>query len=255
MSLRVLITAGAAGIGAVAARDFAARGDRVAVCDTNPDTLAEFAESHPTLATQSCDVTDEGQVDTLFDWAVRTLGGLDVVWANAGIAGPAGPIEHIALDDWRATLAVNLDGAFLTARRAALVFKQQGAGLLLFTSSSAGLLAYPNRTPYASAKWAIGGLTRALAMELGEFGVRVNAIAPGAVRGERMERVIEAEAQARGLSQDAVRDLYVQGVGMKTWVDAEDIVNTALFLASPAGNKVSGQVLSVDGYTDTICPY
>ncbi|MEM9605771.1 MAG: SDR family oxidoreductase, partial [Pseudomonadota bacterium] len=180
---------------------------------------------------------------------------VDVVWANAGIAGPAGPIEHIALDDWRATLAVNLDGAFLTARRAAALFRNQGSGLLLFTSSSAGLLAYPNRTPYASAKWAIGGLTRALAMELGAHGIRVNAIAPGAVRGERMERVVNAEAEARGLSPDTVRDLYVQGVAMKTWVDAEDIVNTALFLASPAGAKVSGQVLSVDGYTDTICPY
>ncbi len=253
--MRVLITAGASGIGAAAARAFAARGDTVAVCDVDQAALDALQADYPEIDCSLCDVASEDSIDTLFDRVEEHLGGVDVVWANAGTAGPAGPIEHIALDDWRSTLAVNLDGAFLTARRAAPLFKAQGQGLLLFTSSSAGLLAYPNRTPYASAKWAIGGLTRALAMELGEHGIRVNAIAPGAVTGDRMERVVAAEAQARGLSIETVRDSYVKGVAMKTWVDADDIVNTALFLASPAGNKVSGQVLSVDGYTDTIAPY
>ncbi|MEM9603189.1 MAG: SDR family NAD(P)-dependent oxidoreductase, partial [Pseudomonadota bacterium] len=122
MSLRVLITAGAAGIGAVAARAFAARGDRVAVCDSDAAALTAFADAHADIGVRPCDVTDETDVDALFDWVTASLGGVDVVWANAGIAGPAGPIEHIALDDWRATLAVNLDGAFLTARRAAALF-------------------------------------------------------------------------------------------------------------------------------------
>ncbi len=255
MNQRVLITAGASGIGAAAARAFSAAGDTVAIFDADKEAINAFAAANPKIQCHHGDVTDENSVNMLFDTVCADIGGVDVVWANAGIAGPTGPIETLELSDWRDTLSVNLDGAFLTARRAAPLLKAQGHGLLLFTSSSAGLHAYPNRSPYAAAKWAITGLTKTLAMELGPYGVRVNAIAPGAVQGDRMERVLAAEAKVRGVDIDTVRELYVKGVAMQTWVDAEDIVNTALFLASDAGYKVSGQVLSVDGYTDTISPY
>lgn len=249
---RVLITAGAAGIGRVMAESFQAVGAQVAVCDVDAGAVAAMQAANPGILARQANVTDEADVDGFFDDVLSAFGGLDVVAANAGTGGPAGAIEDIGLADWKACLAVNLDGAFLTARRAAPVLKAQGQGLLLLTSSTAGLFGYPYRSPYAVAKWGIIGLMKTLAMELGPSGIRVNALCPGAVTGPRMDRVIAKEAQARGISEDAVRQLYVKGVSMKTWVDAADIANTALFLASDMGRKISGQAMAVDGHTETI---
>ncbi len=248
---RVLITAGAAGIGRVMAESFAAQGARVAVCDVDSAACAAMAEANSGILVRRVDVTDEGQVDGFFDEVIKAFGGLDVAAANAGIGGPAAAIEDQTLDGWKATLAVNLDGAFLIARRAAPVMKAQGSGLILLTSSTSGLFGHPYRSPYATAKWGILGLMKTLAMELGPFGVRVNALCPGAVEGPRMDRVVANEAKARGISEDEVRQVYVKGVSMKTWVTAQDVANMALFLASDMGAKVSGQAMAVDGHTET----
>ncbi|MBT4519344.1 MAG: SDR family oxidoreductase [Halieaceae bacterium] len=132
--------------------------------------------------------------------------------------------------------------------------KVQEHGILLFTSSTAGVMGYPYRGPYAAAKWAIVGMTKTLAMELGPYGVRVNAICPGAVEGNRMDRVVTNEAAVRGIPEKQVRQSYVRGVSMKTWVEADDVASMATFLASPAGAKISGQVVSVDGHTETLAP-
>jgi len=249
---RVLITAGAAGIGRAMAEHFAAEGARVAVCDVDAAAVADMQGANPGIVARQADVTDEAAVDGLFDAVLAEFGGLDVVAANAGIGGPAGAIEDISLADWKSCLAVNLDGAFLTARRAAPVLKAQGSGLLLLTSSTAGLFGYPYRSPYAVAKWGVIGLMKTLAMELGPAGVRVNALCPGAVTGPRMDRVVANEAAARGVGEAEVRNLYVKGVSMKTWVEAGDIANMALFLASDLGKKISGQAKAVDGHTETI---
>ena len=249
---RVLITAGAAGIGRAMAERFRDAGGRVAVCDVDPAACADMAAANPDILVRRVDVTDEAEVDGFFDEVLAAFGGLDVVSANAGIGGPAGAVEDITLEGWKATLAVNLDGAFLTARRAAPVLKAEGAGLLLLTSSTAGLFGYPYRSPYAVAKWGVIGLMKTLAMELGPHGIRVNALCPGAVEGPRMDRVVAAEAKARGMSEEAVRNLYVKGVSMKTWVTADEIADTALFLASDLGAKISGQAMAVDGHTETI---
>jgi NAD(P)-dependent dehydrogenase (short-subunit alcohol dehydrogenase family) len=249
---RVLITAGAAGIGRAMAERFRDAGGRVAVCDVDPAACADMAAANPDILVRRVDVTDEAEVDGFFDEVLVGFDGLDVVAANAGIGGPAGAVEDITLEGWKATLAVNLDGAFLTARRAAPVLKAEGAGLLLLTSSTAGLFGYPYRSPYAVAKWGVIGLMKTLAMELGPHGIRVNALCPGAVEGPRMDRVVAAEAKARGMSEEAVRNLYVKGVSMKTWVTADEIADTALFLASDLGAKISGQAMAVDGHTETI---
>ena len=132
--------------------------------------------------------------------------------------------------------------------------RAQRSGLIVMTSSTAGQMGYPLRSPYAAANWALVGLTKTLAMELGPAGVRVNAICPGAVEGARMDSVVANEAIARNLTQEEVRASYVKSVSMKTWVKAEDIANTVLFLASDAGNKISGQILAVDGHTETLAP-
>lgn len=249
---RVLVTGGAAGIGRVMAERFHEAGAVVAICDADADAVARMREDNPEIRGEVADIRDEAQVDLMFDEVLTRMKGLDVVLANAGTGGPAGRIEDIGFADWKDCLAVNLDGAFLTCRRAAPVLKAQGAGSLILTSSTAGLFGYPFRSPYAAAKWGIIGLMKTLAMELGPSGVRVNALCPGAVSGPRMDRVVANEAAARGVSEDEIRQLYVKGVSMKTWVEADDVADMALFLASDSGRKISGQAMAVDGHTETI---
>jgi NAD(P)-dependent dehydrogenase (short-subunit alcohol dehydrogenase family) len=249
---RVIITAAATGIGRVTAESFLAAGARVHVCDVDEAGLKAFKVAWPALGATVADVADEAQVDRLFDEALAALGGLDVMVNNAGIAGPTGNVEDLKADDWRRTLAVNLDGTFLCCRRAVPVLKENRGGAIVNLSSAAGIHGFPRRTPYASAKWAIVGFTKSLALEVGQFGIRVNAICPGAVEGDRIERVIKAEAKASGRSEGQVRGDTVRYSAMKTFVSPQDIANMILFLSSNAGARVSGQALSVDGYTYTL---
>lgn len=254
MSLRVVITGGAAGIGATIAASFAATGARLAICDVDPVACAEMAETYRDALVRQADVTDEAAM-TRFLGAVETAwGGADVVCANAGTAGPAGPIEALDYADWSACIAANLHGAFLTCRWAARVMKPQGTGLITLTSSTAGQFGYPGRSPYATAKWGVIGLMKTLAMELGPHGIRVNAIAPGAVEGPRMERVLEAEAGASRRDIKQMREAYVKGVSLRTWVTAQEIADMILYLASPSGARISGQTLAIDGHTETLAP-
>ena len=254
MTQRILVTAGAAGIGRAIAESFLADGADVAICDVDDEQLAAMQKAHPKLIAVSVDVTNEVEMDAFLQQLEERWQGIDVVCANAGTGGPAGRIETLDYGEWQQCVATNLHGSFLTCRWAARLMRAQGSGLICLTSSTAGQMGYPLRSPYASAKWAIVGLTKTLAMELGEAGVRVNAICPGAVEGPRMDRVIENEASARGQAIDAVRQSYVKGVSMKTWVTAQDIANTIRFLASPSGSKISGQILAVDGHTETLAP-
>jgi NAD(P)-dependent dehydrogenase (short-subunit alcohol dehydrogenase family) len=254
MSLRVVITGGACGIGLTLARRFAGRGDRVALCDADAAAVERAAADPAGFLARVADVTDEAQMTAFLSEAEAAFGGVDVVCANAGTGGPAGRIEDLEYDAWQACVAVNLHGAFLACRWAARVMRAQGAGLILLTTSTSGLHGVPHRSPYVAAKWALVGLTKTLAMELGPAGVRVNAIAPGAVEGARMERVVQMEAKAAGLSEDEVRAIYVKGNSLRTWVTADDLADTALFLASPAANRITGQVLAIDGHTESMVP-
>jgi NAD(P)-dependent dehydrogenase (short-subunit alcohol dehydrogenase family) len=198
------------------------------------------------------DVTDETKMAQFLDHIESQWGGVDVVCANAGTGGPAGRIEDLDYDAWQACIGLNLNGAFLTCRWAARLMRAQGSGLILLTSSTSGLHGVPYRSPYVAAKWGLVGLTKTLAMELGPAGVRVNAIAPGAVEGERMERVVAMEAKASGKSEPEVREIYAKGSSLRTWVSADDLADMALFLASPSASKISGQVLAVDGHTESM---
>ncbi|SNS42718.1 SDR family oxidoreductase [Antarctobacter heliothermus] len=251
---RVLITAGAAGLGRAMAEGFLDRGDRVAVCDIDAQAVAEFAKANPDAIAQVVDVTDEVGMARFLAHVEQIFGGIDVVCANAGTGGPAGRIETLDLDAWRACIDVNLTGAFLTCRWAARLMRAQKSGAIVLTSSTAGLFGYPLRAPYAAAKWAIVGLTKTLAMELGPEGVRVNAICPGAVEGDRMDRVVAMESAASGLSADAVRAQYVKGVSLRSWFTAEEVTETVLWLTSSAARKISGQIISIDGHTETLVP-
>lgn len=243
---RVLITAGANGIGLVMARAFAADGCRVWVTDVDAAQIAALPSG---IRGSLCDAADETAMAAVFDQIAADWGGLDVLCANAGIKGPTAAIEDMPMDGWHHCLAVNLDGAMLAAKYAARLMKPAGAGVMIFTSSTSGLYANPFRAPYVAAKWAVIGLMKTVAMELGPHGIRANAICPGSVNGPRIDTVIEAEASAKGMTPDAVRKGYASGTAMKRLSDPEDVADLALFLASPRARMISGQALAVDGMT------
>lgn len=249
---RVVITGGGSGIGLGLARRFAARGDLVALCDSDVAAIGRVQAEFPDFIAMQADVTDEAQMNSFLSHVETQWGGVDVVCANAGTGGPAGRIEDLDYAAWQACLNVNLGGAFLTCRWAARLMRAQGAGLIVITSSTSGQAGHPYRSPYAAAKWGLVGLTKTLAMELGPAGVRVNAIAPGAVEGDRMDRVVAMEARASTRPEAEVRAQYVKGVSLRTWVTVDDLADTVLYLASPAAGKISGQVLAVDGHTETL---
>ncbi len=246
MTQRVLITAGANGIGLVMAKTFAATGAEVWVTDVDPAALDAVPEG---IRSSHVNAANESDMAAFFNEVKAVWGRLDVLCANAGIKGPTASVEDMLLDQWRDCIAVNLDGAMLAAKHAAPMMKAEGKGVILFTSSTAGLYGFPYRAPYAAAKWAVIGLMKTVAMELGPHGIRANAIAPGSVTGPRIDRVFHAEAAAKGMTYEQVRDGYAAGTALGQLSDPEDIANMAVFLASDAARMVSGQVLTVDGFT------
>ncbi|MEX0347921.1 MAG: SDR family oxidoreductase [Paracoccaceae bacterium] len=246
MSQRVLITAGASGVGLAMAEAFAQAGARVWVADVDAQVLSACPDGWQRTRV---DVSDAAEVAALFAEIARNWGGLDVLCANAGIAGPTALIEDVEPEDWRACLSVNLDGTFHCAKHAAPLMKAQGAGVVLLTASTAGQHGYPCRAPYAASKWAVVGLGKTLAMELGPYGIRANVICPGAVEGPRMEQVLMREAAAKGMTRDQVYEGYASGTSMGRFIEGHDIAAMAVFLASDAARLVSGQVIAVDGHT------
>ena len=251
MSQRVIITAAASGIGRVIVEAFVAQGARVHLCDVNHEALAEMAALSPSIVATRVDLADADALDAWLLAAIADLGGVDVLVNNAGTKGPTAYVEDVTPDEWRACLAVGLDTQYLCARRVAPVMKAQRSGSIINMSSMAGVYGYGMRTPYAAAKWAVIGLTKSLAIELGSYDVRCNAICPGSVAGARMDTVIDAEATHRGVPRAQVEAEYVSGQSIKRFVQAQEIADMCLFLASPASRMVSGQAIGVDGNTET----
>ncbi len=244
---RVVVTGGAAGIGKAIADAFVDAGHRVYVCDVDRDALDAAGRQTPARLTRSCDVGDRAQVDAMVADAASRLGGIDVLVNNAGVAGPTAPVRDVDPDDWDAVLKANLTGAFLVTRAAIPHLIASGRGSIVFLSSAAGRLGYPNRSPYATAKWGLIGLMKTVAMELGVHGVRSNAILPGAVDGERIRRVFDARATATGATREAVEAAAFANQSLRLLVDPKDIGAFAVFLASDAAKSISGQALPIDG--------
>ncbi|QRF60378.1 SDR family oxidoreductase [Variovorax sp. UC122_21] len=249
---RVLVTAGASGIGLDIVRAFAAAGARVFVCDVQAESLDRLSTELPEVGSCLADVSSEEQVARLFEAADRKLGGLDVLVNNAGVAGPTGGVETLSLDDWNRTLAVNITGQFLCARLAVPRLRQGRNPSIVNLSSAAGHLGMPGRSPYAASKWAVIGFTKTLALELGPDGIRVNAILPGAVDGPRIRAVIAAKAQALGKPIEDVTRSYTSQSALNRMVTAGDIANMVLFAASDLAASVTGQELVVDGHTQAL---
>ncbi|GJH13657.1 SDR family oxidoreductase [Caballeronia novacaledonica] len=256
--LRVLITGGASGIGLVIARAFIDAGARVHVCDASPDaidalTKAEASAECNAITSTLADVSDKEAVERVFADVQNGLGGLDVLVNNAGIAGPTGGIEELDVNEWEETIDVNLNAQFYFARRAVPLLRDaHGGGTIIALSSVAGRLGYAFRTPYAATKWAVVGMTKSLAIELGPSNIRVNAIQPGIVKGPRIERVIAARAKQLNLPYEEMEKQYLAKISLRRMTTPEEIAATALFLCSPAGSGISGQAISVCGNVEVL---
>jgi NAD(P)-dependent dehydrogenase (short-subunit alcohol dehydrogenase family) len=250
-SQRVMITAAATGIGRAIAKAFADEGARVYICDVNESALEKFREDFPEITASLVNLRNESEVDAWFDAALDDMEGLDVMVNNAGIKGPTAPVDDIELADWKECLEVCLDAQFLCARRAAPVMKAQKSGLIINMSSNAGQFGFGNRTPYAAAKWGVIGLTKSLAIELGPYNVRCNAICPGAVKGERINKVIEGEANLRGVGSQVVAAELVSQQSLTRFTEPDEIANLCLFLASPQAFMINGQDIAIDGHVET----
>lgn len=248
----VLITAGASGIGVEIAKSFHSQGASVHLCDIDQALLDEAITTNFASSTSVCDVSNPAQVETMFGDLQQRYGKLDVLVNNAGIAGPTAAVEDITVDDWNETINVDLNATFYVTRQAVKLLKRSESGSIINMASSAGLFGCPLRSPYVASKWAIIGLTKTWAMELGPSGIRVNAICPGSVAGPRIERVIERDAAERGTTADNIRQIYQRQSSLRRFIGAEEVANMAIFLASEAAIGISGQSLGVDGHTESL---
>lgn len=251
----VLVTAAASGIGRSIAEAFLDEGARVHVCDVDSDALATFLADHPEATGEVADVSQDHQVNQVVATVEKQYGRLDTLINNAGIAGPTASVEDIDTEQWKRTLAVNLDGPFFATRQAVPLIRRSGGGSIINIASNAGLLGCPQRSAYVAGKWAMVGLTKTWAMELGPCGIRVNALCPCSVNGDRINAVIERDAEHRGLTSRDVREAYQRQSSLRQFVDAQDIANMALFLSSARGAKISGQAIAIDGHTETLANY
>jgi NAD(P)-dependent dehydrogenase (short-subunit alcohol dehydrogenase family) len=244
--LRVLITAGAGGIGLKAAEAFFCEGAKVHVCDVDRDALATLREIHPKISSSVCDVADRAQVVALFKDALASLGGLDCLINNAGVAGPTGPVHEINPEDWDRCLEVCFTGQFNCTRLAVEHLRKSSNPSIINLSSAAGKFGFPNRSAYAAAKWGVIGFTKTIAMELGQYGIRANAILPGPVEGDRIRRVFEAKAQIAGKSMHEIKAAAMANCSIKEMIAPEQLADMMLLLASPRGRTISGQAISID---------
>jgi len=246
-----LVTGAARGLGYAISKRLLEAGANVALLGPDRETVTraatalvrDGAEAVPLIT----DVSREEQVQAAFQEVARRWGRLDVLVNNAGIAGPTAPVSEIRSEDWERTLAVNLTGPFLCAREAARMMVPARSGKIINISSIAGRTAYALRAPYASSKWGLHGLTLTLAHELGPHNIQVNAICPGPVEGERMDRVIQTRAQATGLPEEEIRKQFTDQTVLGRFVSPRDVAELVLYLASPAGDGITAEILSVTG--------
>jgi NAD(P)-dependent dehydrogenase (short-subunit alcohol dehydrogenase family) len=244
---KVLVTAGASGIGKEIAAAFLSAGDSVYTCDINGTALDATARELPGLKTGLCDIGDRKQIEAMMADAVSQLGGIDILVNNAGIAGPTAPVQDVDPDQWEAVLKIDLTGTFLVTKAAIPHLIAAGRGVIVIMSSVAGRFGYPNRSPYATVKWGLIGFMKTLSMELGAHNIRANAILPGSVEGDRIRRVLQARADVSGKSLDEVKAEAMSNQSLPYMVDPKDIAALAVFLASDAAKSISGQMIPIDG--------
>ncbi|CAH1652289.1 MULTISPECIES: SDR family oxidoreductase [unclassified Chelatococcus] len=242
-----IITAGAGGIGLAIARRFAKYGASVCICDIAEEALAAVASELPDALIVRADVSHASDVERLFEAFQKRFDRLDILVNNAGVSGPTKAVDEITDSEWQSTLDVNITGMFYMIRAAVPLFRAQHSGAVINMSSVAGRLGMPLRTPYSVSKYAVRGLTDVLAIELGEIGVRVNALLPGLVDGPRGQRVLAEQAEARGMDIAKYEKLFLHNISMHTKIQMDEIADMAAFLGSDLAPHISGQSISVCG--------
>lgn len=249
---RIVITGGGGGIGLCIAQQLVQQGARVAICDVDQSALDAASDVLGAEVAAIANVSDDDQVEAFFAEVQKTLGGLDALVNNAGIAGPTGGVEEISPADWRRCIDISLTGQFLCTHHAVPLLKATGGGAIVNISSAAGRFGYAYRTPYSAAKWGVIGFTQSLAKELGPSNIRVNAILPGIIEGPRMESVIAARARQTGVSHDQMKEDYLNRISLRRMTPPEDVADMAAFLISDAGRNLSGQSFPVDGNVEAL---
>jgi len=250
-----LVTAGAAGIGRAIADDLLRQGATVYVCDICEEALNAFRAHYvgeKNAIAASVDVSNAGQVKAFINTIRCENERLDILVNNAGISGPVKPVEDIDVEEWQATLSVDLDSVFYFTKFCIPILKKSKDGVIVNISSNAGLSGVPLRSPYVAAKWAIIGLTKSWAMELGSCGIRVNALCPGSVAGPRIDGVIKRDAQTKGVAEEVVRKVYEKQNSLRRFVSSDDVANMVSYLVSDAARNITGQAISIDGHTESL---
>lgn len=244
---RAVVTAGASGIGLQIARALHGAGVRIWLCDIDDSALKAVEAELIGAETMVCDVSDETACNDFVASAVANMGGIDFLINNAGIAGPAAAVEDIAAEEWRRCFEVNVHGQFYMARAAIPHLKANGGGTIVCMASVAGKYAFGLRSPYAASKAAVISFARSLSVELGPDQIRVNALAPGVVAGDRIRRVFTERAKARGISYEEMEAIALRAVSMNTMVEPQEIAELVMYLCGPSGRPITGQVLSICG--------
>jgi NAD(P)-dependent dehydrogenase (short-subunit alcohol dehydrogenase family) len=245
-----LVTGGGYGIGKEIALLYAHQGIRIALAARSEGPLNETRAAVEELGVRAvavrADVSKEADCARMVDETVKAFGRIDILVNNAGIAGPTKRSTDMTLAEWQEVLDINLTGAWLASRAAIPPMVKQGGGNILMISSGAGRRGYPLRSPYAASKWGMIALTQTLAGEWGTEGIRVNCICPGAVEGDRIERVIRARAEAMGIPYDQVKKGFTSTAALHRMVTEHEVARVAIFLVSDLSSGVTGQTVNVD---------
>jgi len=244
-----IITAGASGIGKAIALRLTQENFDVYVADIAQNAVNDLTNQSPKISGMVADLGDADAAEQVFENCIARYGRVDCLVNNVGIAGNTARVEDAEPKDWDRTISVSLSSAFYMTRLCSEQI-QKTKGSIINIASNAALFGFPMRSAYTAAKWGLIGLTKTWAMEMGPQGVRVNAICPGSVSGPRIDGVIERDASERGMTPEAIRQVYARQSSMRAFVDAEDVANMVAFLTSDAARFVSGQVIAVDGHTE-----
>ena len=250
-NLKIVITAGGSGIGSEMAIALSKAGARVIICDKNKDLLESFSNKNLNIDMYHVDVSNEAQIKSFFESITDKYQTIDVLVNNAGISGPSAKLEDVSFDDWKETLNVNLDGAFLSAKYVIPLMKENG-GSIINMGSTSSFLGTPLRSAYSATKWGLIGLTKTWAMEYGKNKIKVNAICPSSVNGDRIEKVIKKEAEYRDSTPEKIKSAYLKQTSLNSFIDVEEIVGMLVYLLSPLAKKITGQMLVIDGHTDSL---
>ena len=249
---KIIISAGASGIGWTTAKVCLSKGATVYLCDIDEKSLNKI-KKHPLinkkLFSYLCDASDESDVSNFFNKISKKTKKIDALINNVGIAGPTGTIDKLNSEDWEKTLKTNVISHFYFTKLAIPMLKKNNGGSIINISSTAGIMGFALRSPYAASKWAIIGLTKTLAIELGKFKIRVNAVCPGTIKGSRMDRVIKDKAKFLNVPKKIIEKDFLSMASINSWILQEDIANMCSFLISKDSEKISGQVFPVDGNT------